>query len=617
MHPTLDTNPPYNNVALVCSGCRAHPPLSLWRVFGLSLVRMLQQHVERWACREETSWRKRTLKGEQMGTDASVHEDQHAGRTTLCLENKTIPKQKPRTAFLSLVLILVAALLPTTSHAEATQYTVLRDTPIRKEPFGLSDVLTRLPRVGTPVTWLRADAQRPRWQRVRARTPEGSFEGFVAEDNLDPIDPTLVTPVRANDGGGLLPSYTTVTATAAARAFLGASPSTQEYVRRIDRRDILLAMQRVAQLQQAITRDQVDAFHQRQGLRTFDRMGDHTPATTNRPAPLPLSSTVLHAAQNVLTRSGGDPALYPAFAQPFVNQPVQQQEAEQLSELTTVALAKRYGGLMVDKPEGINDMLIYLYNILAGLMGPDLFQPGRCRVYILNTSIINAFSTPSCNLFVTRGLLQATYRRHGNGSHIAEVVGHEFQHAYAGDGLAPWQATKAQVFTRVFAPDAPPALKALQPAFSATLKASCNGALNLDHLPPQVNELLIESYINLLTCASYDQEQEFLADRGGLRRAIQAGYRPDYTNWFALLQNTTGFSNHPRNELRVSRLNDFVQSLRPTPTSFGYQDWPFATYTLAPLDTKLFQVFDEYDPPALVATAQSTPMCQHLSSLGF
>lgn len=489
-----------------------------------------------------------------------------------------------------------------------TYYTTFVDTPVRKSGSVLAEVVVRLPRTGTPVEWLKpSDGATPSaWQHVQVKISGGVQEGYVREDNLSEQDPTQVAPIAVREQDTLTPQFTTVVATAATRAFTDFAPVTREYARRVHRQEVLVALARVAQIEQAITEDEINTFLRSQGLRTLQEIGDRMSGSSGEMlGDFDVSSrntARLQAAQAVLVQSGGDTTNYQPLAQNFVTHPVERTELEQMSELLAVGLGVRYGGVLVDKPEGINEVTKLLYKLFAGSMGVDFFRSRQCRVSILNTPEVNAFSTPGCDIFVTRGAVQLALEK-GNLWWLTELVGHEGGHVKAGDGIPAWQVSKAVVVQRVFAPDAPASMRALQADFRKVLDASCQGAVNLENAPPKVVDMWVERHIDRLGCASYEQTQEKLADWHSVRGGILMGQRPDYRALFGALQDSSGFANHPKNSDRVAYLDARIEDLRPTPSSFGHSDFPFSSYALPPIDPALKHVFDVYGPQQPVATA--------------
>lgn len=488
-----------------------------------------------------------------------------------------------------------------------TYYTTFVDTPVRKSGSVLAAVVVRLPKVGTPVEWLPPlqGVAPSQWQRVQVQVQGGTQEGYVREDNLSGQDPTQVAPMAEREGDDLVPHFTTGVATAAARAFTDFAPVTRAYARRVNRSEVLVALARVAQLEQAVTEEEINTFLHSQGLKTLQEIGDRSGSGGGMLVdfdPLSRNPERLQTAQAVLMRSGGSTTNYQPLAQPFVTHPVERTELEQMSELLAVGLGVRYGGVLVDKPEGVNEITTLLYKLFAGTMGVDFFRSRQCRVSILNTPEVNAFSTPGCDIFVTRGAVQLALKK-GNLWWLTELVGHEGGHVQKGDGLPAWQISKAVVVQRVFAPDAPASMQALQGDFKKVLDASCQGAVNLENIPPKALDLLIERHIDRLGCASYEQTQEMLADWHSVRGGILMGQRPDYRALFAALQDSSGFANHPKNSERVAYLDAQIEGLRPTPNSFGYKDFPFSSYALVPIDAALQHVFDSYGPPQRITTA--------------
>jgi predicted Zn-dependent protease len=136
----------------------------------------------------------------------------------------------------------------------------------------------------------------------------------------------------------------------------------------------------------------------------------------------------------------------------------------------------------------------YLDGVLAKL-GPASDAPGLSyRVTVLNSQIVNAFSLPSGDIFVTRGLLALA----DDTSEIAAVMAHEMGH------IAARHAAQRAEFEK-----------------TAALFSHVNSQL----LAQREAQDEVEAR-SKLAIASFSREQEFEADQIGIKTIAHAGYDP-------------------------------------------------------------------------------------------
>jgi predicted Zn-dependent protease len=136
----------------------------------------------------------------------------------------------------------------------------------------------------------------------------------------------------------------------------------------------------------------------------------------------------------------------------------------------------------------------YLNDILARLAPASQTPSEVYRVTILNSPIVNAFALPSGDIFVTRGLLALA----NDSSEIAAVMAHEIAHVSAQH-----------------------AAKRAEKEKTAALFARVSTAV-LDR--PQEGEE--QQARGLLSLAQFSREQEFEADKIGIKTIGAAGYDP-------------------------------------------------------------------------------------------
>jgi len=136
----------------------------------------------------------------------------------------------------------------------------------------------------------------------------------------------------------------------------------------------------------------------------------------------------------------------------------------------------------------------YLDDLLVRL-APASDAPGApYHVTLLDSPVVNAFALPSGDIFVTRGLLGLA----GDGAEVAAVMAHEIGHITAKHAAQRAELERqGKLFSRI----------------SSELLAR----------PDQGEEYAARTK---LTLARFSREQEFEADRIGIRTVAKAGYDP-------------------------------------------------------------------------------------------
>jgi predicted Zn-dependent protease len=136
----------------------------------------------------------------------------------------------------------------------------------------------------------------------------------------------------------------------------------------------------------------------------------------------------------------------------------------------------------------------YLDQLLARL-APASDMPGEAyRVTLLDTPVVNAFALPSGDIFVTRGLLALA----GDGSEVAAVMAHEIAHISAGHAAKRHELEqRGKLFAQVS-----------------------------DRLLARPDESQEYDARTKITVARFSRDQEFEADRIGIRIVAKAGYDP-------------------------------------------------------------------------------------------
>ncbi len=190
----------------------------------------------------------------------------------------------------------------------------------------------------------------------------------------------------------------------------------------------------------------------------------------------------------------------------------------------------------------------YLNGVLAKL-APSSGAPAQpYRVTLLNSPIVNAFALPSGDIFMTRGLLALA----DDTSEIAAVMAHEIAHVTARHAAQRAEFEKtAALFTRV-------------------------NAQVLEHAQAE-DEVDARSKLSI---ARFSRQQEFEADKIGIKTIAEAGYDPHGAarfltalgEWSALRASVSGagtadrpdmMATHPSTPERIAQAEAEARQIGP------------------------------------------------------
>src|SRR6202046_2158436 len=193
----------------------------------------------------------------------------------------------------------------------------------------------------------------------------------------------------------------------------------------------------------------------------------------------------------------------------------------------------------------------YLDGVLTKIARPSDARGPSYHVTVLNSPIVNAFSLPSGDIFVTRGLLALAE----DTSEIAAVMAHEIGHITARHAAqrAEFEKTTA-LFSRV----------------------------NSQVLAQREAQDEVEAR-SKLAIARFSREQEFAADQIGLKTIARAGYDPygagrfltALGEWSALSASVSGagsanrpdmMATHPSTPERVAQATEAARQFGPPGT---------------------------------------------------
>ncbi len=190
----------------------------------------------------------------------------------------------------------------------------------------------------------------------------------------------------------------------------------------------------------------------------------------------------------------------------------------------------------------------YLNGVLLKLAPASNVSAQPYRVTLLNSPVVNAFALPSGDIFVTRGLLALA----DDTSEIAAVMAHEIAHVTARHAAQRAEFEKtAALFTRV-------------------------NAQVLEHAQAD-DEAQARSKLSI---ASFSRQQEFEADRIGIKDLASAGYDPygaarfltALGEWSALRASISGagsanqpdmMATHPSTPERVAQAEAEARQIEP------------------------------------------------------
>jgi len=185
---------------------------------------------------------------------------------------------------------------------------------------------------------------------------------------------------------------------------------------------------------------------------------------------------------------------------------------------------------------------------------------GRCTFNLLNSDVVNAFTDPNCNIFVTRGLVAAA----NSEAELAYVLGHEVGHVTARHSQGRQQTS---ILTQL-------------------------GALIVGGLTRNSQIAQILGQGAQLYTLNYSREQEYQSDDLGIRYMVQAGYDPyasvDMLNQLIASDHLEGrvrerqtretpewARTHPLTQNRVTRAVDRARATRHTDNQLPEQEAPY------------------------------------------
>ena len=199
----------------------------------------------------------------------------------------------------------------------------------------------------------------------------------------------------------------------------------------------------------------------------------------------------------------------------------------------------------------------YLNSVLLKLTPASGGSPQPYRVTLLNSPVVNAFSLPSGDIFITRGLLALA----ADTSEIAAVMAHEIAHITARHAAQRSEFEKtAALFTRV-------------------------NAQVLQHAQAD-DEVQARSKLSI---ASFSRQQEFEADQIGIKNLGKAGYDPYAASrfltalgeWSALRASISGtgssdrpdmMATHPSTPERIAQAEAEARQIGPPGTGARGRD---------------------------------------------
>jgi predicted Zn-dependent protease len=207
-------------------------------------------------------------------------------------------------------------------------------------------------------------------------------------------------------------------------------------------------------------------------------------------------------------------------------------DEDALGQSIAVALTNQYQPVK-------NDALQRYVNLVGLAVASASPNPGGNWIFgVLDTQDVNAFSGPNGYVFVTRGAIQHMQDE----AELAGVLAHEISHVCSHDGLN-------QIKTKEF------------------VGAGAQAASAADSRLAQLSSMSDAGY-DIITKTGYSQNQEFAADREGVKIMAAAGYNPEsYLAFLRRVQSQEGssggklMSTHPGIGQRVTRVSQELQSM--------------------------------------------------------
>ena len=226
------------------------------------------------------------------------------------------------------------------------------------------------------------------------------------------------------------------------------------------------------------------------------------------------------------------------------------------------------GGLVVDDGGPATRLEVYVNevgkNLAAQSSRPDL----DWTFGVLQSDVVNAYSTPGGYVFVTRGLLKML----DNESQLAGVLAHEISHVTERHALHVYTSVKANTCEVAVAASAGSEFAEYSGAFNSSLGSS-SGFLDLDAGGGKLLGKLTEKVVSDITNKGFSHGDEYDADRLGATLMMNAGYAPkEYVKFLMKIPAGGGaFKNHPSAEDRKQKLLAWRQE-----TKAATQNDPFS-----------------------------------------
>ena len=209
------------------------------------------------------------------------------------------------------------------------------------------------------------------------------------------------------------------------------------------------------------------------------------------------------------------------------------------------------GGLIVDEAGPATKLEVYVNEVGKNLAlqssRPDL----DWTFGVLESDVVNAYSTPGGYVFVTKGLLKML----DNESQLAGVLAHEISHVTEKHALKVYTSVKANTCEAALATSAAAEYATDRSAFSAGL-SDPGGFIDLNAGGGVLLGKLTEKVVADITNKGFSHGDEYDADRIGATLMMNAGYAPkEYVKFLMKIPAGGGaFKNHPSAQDRKEKL---------------------------------------------------------------